>query len=163
MGLLSSMIEGFTNGYAQARGSRGSSGEEPGRIDRLCRELGWSIDEREGETVKLFFKDPLVGRRIVMIHSGDDVLVLFVVYSHAFVPAEKVPNSVAWHLLGRNNVVAMGKWSADEAKDGDAVFALTYTALGEGLTAAALKYICQKMLGEAGEFDQKMQAAGMLR
>ena len=36
---------------------------EKGRIDRLCRQLGWSVNERDGESIRLHFNDPLIGMR----------------------------------------------------------------------------------------------------
>ena len=148
-------IEGLVNGFVQAVGG--------GRIERLCSELGWSIDERDGDQITLRFKDKITGTRDVMIGAGDDSLVLFMVFSTAVMPRDEVPDELVGYLLNRNTELGLGAWQASIDKKGNAFLGIKYAALGNGLTAGALKYICQTMVEEATEFDGRMKRAGLLR
>jgi Putative bacterial sensory transduction regulator len=161
------IVEGFASGFMEEAAHRlvasvGTNGRSSGRIARLCAEIGWDVDEQEGETIRLHFKDPLVGRRKVSIRNGDGALVGFLVMSHAINKATDVPDQVAGHLLVRNWELAIGTWEATVDDDGDAIFCVEYTALGAGLDSEMFKYICETMVNEALEFDRKMQAAGLL-
>jgi hypothetical protein len=148
-------IEGFVNGFARAA--------TRGRIERLCSELGWEIDERDGDRISLNFKCPVVGTRSVNIAGGDDPLVLFAVYSLTIFDSRRVPDKAMSFALWQSSESAMGKWQVTLADDDKLLFVLSYTALGAGLDAAALKYICSKMAGAASDFDAKMQREGYLR
>ncbi|HVV74303.1 MAG TPA: hypothetical protein VHI52_22905 [Verrucomicrobiae bacterium] len=146
-------IEGFVNGFAQAVAG--------GRIERLCSELGWGIDGRKGKTVKLLFNCPVIGNRMVFISNGDEALVLFAVYSSAVFDSRRVPDVPTNFALVQNDKAAMGKWEVTLEGD-NLLFRLTYAALGDGLTAAAMKLICNDMLGTAADFDAKMKEVGYL-
>lgn len=168
MSLWNAFVDGLAAGVSAAariqepHGSSGTGGRERGRIDRLCRSLGWTVDERNGDTVSLHFDHPELGRRSVRIVGGDDRLVLFAVYSHAFPPADRVPSAVLGYLLGRSGTASVGGWGAEVDADGDVVFRLNYRALGDGLDAATLRFVCESMIPEVIAFDRKMQAAGLL-
>ena len=82
MSFLKDIVKGFANGLQDGARTPAPPGrQERGRIDGLCRALGWSVDERDGDTVKLHFNDPLAGVRKVYIDKGDEPLVLFNVFS----------------------------------------------------------------------------------
>ena len=147
-------IEGFVNGFARAVAG--------GRIERLCSDLGWGIDERKGKTLGLLFNCPIVGKRMVYIANGDEPLVLFAIYSSAVFDPRRVPDTATNFALVQNDKAAMGKWEVTLEGD-DLLFRLAYTALGDGLTAAAVKFICNDMTKTAGEFDAKMRREGYLR
>jgi hypothetical protein len=157
-GFLGSLVGGNPDGVLT-----GLNGSESDRIGRRCRDLGWEVDERDGNWIKLHFKDPLVGIRKVWIHGGDEALVVFNVYSHAVLAKDEVPDEVVGHLLVRNGVISTGAWGVSVDDDGDCLFFVKYYALGNGVTAPVLKYICDTMIREAAAFDRKMQAAGLLR
>ncbi len=43
-------------------------------IEQLCRELGWSVDERVGDHgIVLHFRDPLVNIRKVLVTCGESI------------------------------------------------------------------------------------------
>jgi hypothetical protein len=153
--LTTGIIEGIRGGLSEER--------ERGRIERLCRELGWSVDEQDGQKIALHFKDPLAGIRKVYISHGDEELVLLAVYSFAILPASSVPPEVCSHLLSRNSELSLGAWQAARDRDGDVLFNLRYVASGRGLYAALLKYACEGLVREAASFDQRMSQAGLLR
>ena len=158
-----SFLTDVTNGIVE--GLRGSVSEdrERGRIDRLCRELGWSVDERDGQKIMLHFKDSLTGIRKVFISGGDEPLVLLAVYSFAILPANNVPEQVCSYLLSRSSEMSLGSWQAAADRDGDVLFSVKYVAAGRGLTAALLKFACEGMIREAASFDLRMSKAGLLR
>jgi hypothetical protein len=157
-GLVTAFTGGQSNGASFGRGSPAR-----GRIENLCTQLAWTVDERDGKGIKLHFNDPLVKTRKVMIYDGDDPLVVFEVYSYAYLPAREVPQEIMGHLLLRNNDMGVGAWGALVDDKGDAFFSVKYYALGDGITAQALKYITAALIKETFEFDKKMHAAGLLR
>ena len=155
MGFFTELVGDFFNGFQQLQV------EAPGRIQQLCRELGWAA-ERDGDTLHLTFN---VGReqRLVSIREGNDSLPLFLCLSMALLPPERVPPNVYGYLLNRNSELAVASWQVIERQDGMASFALCYRALGPGLNAGVFKCICTEMVEEATAFDQKMWQTGLLR
>ena len=133
-----------------------------GRIERLCQEVGWGIDERNSDGVVLYFNDPVIRIRKVMVTEGTKVM-LISTFSGAVVAASRVPVEVMGYLLTRNTQMAAGAWQASVMdNDGNVKFALAYCALVAGLDATAFKVICEAMVKEVHEFDVKMKVAGLL-
>lgn len=163
MGMLGNAFEAFLNATASAVAkSLLSQTQASGHIERLCQELGWSIDERNGEGVVLYFNDPTLGVRKVLVTEGAKVM-LISTFSGAAVPASRLPVEVMGYLLTRNTQLAAAAWQASITDNGGNVkFALAYCALIAGLDAAAFKIICEAMVQEAHEFDVKMKAVGLL-
>jgi hypothetical protein len=160
---LGNFFAGNGNGNGNGHGAAGGDRAGRGRIERLCRQLKWEVDERDGDAIILHFDHREVGRRSVRILGGDEDLVLFAAYSHAFPPADRVPHEVLGYLLGQTKQASVGGWCADVDKDGDAIFCLLYRALGDGLNhPASLKFICEGMIRQVIAFDAKMRAAGLL-
>src|SRR5262249_3245704 len=106
------LFEGFTDGVlsvaayqVQALPHSSGAGTARGRTDalgRLCRERGWSVNEREGIVIQLHFNNPAGGIRKVRIAGGDDCVVTFSAHSFGVIPAQKVPAQVLAYLLRRN-------------------------------------------------------------
>jgi hypothetical protein len=172
MGLFWNLVDSFSRGYVAAaddaaaiNNNMGRSATDNRRIEGLCRQLGWSIDDRTGDTIILHFTgpDPLEPVRKVFIDNGDEQLVSFTVYSFARMPAEDVPDEIIGYLLRQNTDIVIGAWQVLINKKEEAVFRLVYRALGAGLSAESFKEICASMGGDAAQFDKKMQAAGLLR
>lgn len=163
MGMLGNAFEAFINATASAVAkSLLPQVQASGHIERLCQELGWSIDERNGEGGVLYFNDPEIGVRKVLVTVGAKVM-LISTFSGAVVPASRLPVEVMGYLLTRNTQLAAAAWQASVMDNGGNVkFALAYCALIAGLDAAAFKVICEMMVKEAHEFDVKMKAAGLL-
>jgi hypothetical protein len=163
MGMLGNVFEAFINATASAVAkSLLPQAQAPGHIERLCQELGWSIDERNGERVILYFNDPTLGVRKVLVTEGAKVM-LISTFSGAVVPASRLPVEVLGYLLTRNTQLAGAAWQASVMDNGGNVkFALAYCGLIAGLDATAFKVICEAMVKEAHEFDVKMKAAGLL-
>ncbi len=158
------LIQGFTSGFVEGAANYMASSEravERGRIERLCAELGWDVDECDGKSIRLHFKDPLFGIRKVCINDGDGPVVILAAYSYAIVAASAVPKNLPPSLLMRNAELALGAWEAF-VDDDKVFFRVAYCALGNGLDARTFKFICEKLSAEAGAIDQKMQAAGLL-
>jgi hypothetical protein len=162
MGIFHNLAEAFTHGYRMAETFSHGNRPARGRFERLCAEAGWGVDQREGDTISLYFKEPLTGRRIVNIGNCDGALPFFYVGSYVSMPSKEVPEEVLGHLLIRNHSIALGGWRAQITDEGKAMFALVYTALGDGLTVNLFKHICEKMAGEVNDFDSKMHKAGLL-
>lgn len=132
-----------------------------GRIERLCQQLGWPVDEREGDRIKLYFKDPVTGKRPVYIRNGDEPLVRFSAYSVTEIPVGQFPDQVLGHMLLQNCQRSLAKWQFLN-NDGVAALGVSYVALGDGLTAAAMKVICEELVDEVADFDGRMKKAGLL-
>ncbi len=169
MGMFKDVVEGFANGFAtaavdhaNATRTLGHSAIGSGRIELLCRHIGWDIDERTSEGIALHFNDPVVSIRKVMLAQNAN-LVLFSTDSATRLPGHRVPIEVLGYLLTRNKQLAGCAWQASAMDNtGTVSFALAYCALVEGLDPGAFKGICEAMVKEASEFDAKMRAAGLL-
>lgn len=133
-----------------------------GRIERLCRELGWSIDGRDGNQLTLNFNCPVIGERPVFIREGDKSLVFITAYSFASFDSRRVPDEVMGLALLRSSESPAGKWEM-RLYDGKAFFVVAYNALGAALDAATFKYICSSMVTIASNFDENMKAMGYLQ
>lgn len=166
MGLFNEVVKGFVNGFVAGVTDNGSVSQSPrglAAIERLCRELGWSVDERVGDHgIVLHFRDPLVNIRKVLVTGGESVASIST-FSAATLSSSQVPQEVLGYLLLRNNELTTAAWRVSASDDGNAVFALAYCALIGGMNAATFKYICETQVKEANAFDTKMQAAGLLR
>jgi hypothetical protein len=167
MSVWRDIFEGFTEGVLTAAAYQQAYGNgacDRGRIDRVCRELGWSVDEREGNVIQLHFNDPIYGIRKVRIADGDDCLVTFSTYSFAVIPAGNIPIEVLAYLLCRNlSGSGMGMWGMHVDAGDNVMFTIVYQALGDGIDAPTLKYICQSLGSEAADFDGKLREAKLLR
>jgi hypothetical protein len=169
MGLFKDMMEGFANGFVSATANslragsqQGLSSNGPALIERLCQEVGWTVDERTSDGVVLYFNDPVVRIRKVIVTEGSKLMLLST-FSGASIPASRVPAEVMGYLLTRNTQMAAGAWQASVMdNDRNVSFALAYYALVGGLDGATFKIFCEAMVKEAHEFDVKMKAAGLL-
>jgi hypothetical protein len=131
-------------------------------IDRLCHELGWSVDEQVNGGIRLHFSDPVVGIRKVTVRHAENGVVTFRCISHAFRPChDEPPMEVLGYLLHQNCKKAIGARGVSVADDSLA-FVLDYTALEAGLDAPALKSICEELTQEVSAFDAKMKEAGLM-
>lgn len=134
-----------------------------GRIGRFCREIGWSFDGGDDGAIEICFADSLRKSRKVFIFGSDKPLVTLAVYSFAILPRDKVPEQVLGHLLRQNSELLQPAWQVGVNENDDVLFSLRYCALGDGLTADTLKYLCETMVHEVVEFDKKMHKAGLLK
>ena len=166
MGLFNEVVKGFVNGFVAGVSDNGPVSQSRyglAAIERLCRELGWTVDERVGDKgIVLHFRDPLVSIRPVMVVCGESIAGIST-FSAADIPASRVPPEVLGYLLHRNNELTTAAWRVSASDDGNASFALAYCALISGLDSATFKYICDAQVKEVHAFDSKMQAAGLLR
>jgi hypothetical protein len=168
MGLFRDVAEGFANGFLSATVDslraghpQGQFSRGPAPVERLCQELGWSVDEREGEVILLHFRDPAVGVRKIAITGGDRMMT-FRVWSAATMSARQLPGEIMGHLLVRNWELALCAWHLFDAGNGNAAFALASNMLVAGMDGAVFKHVCETMVKEANAFDVKMKAAGLL-
>jgi hypothetical protein len=163
---FSGVVDGLVNGAANQMRSApgGGRASDRGRIERLCRELGWSVDERDGNAILLHFRAPDGEMRKVRISGGDNSMVGFITHSHAVLSADRVPPDLLGYLLRRNlEDSGMGTWSITvDDDDNDVTFHLFYTALGAGLDAQTFEYICESLSSEASHLDDKLRRAGLL-
>src|SRR5438067_7716273 len=109
---VQALVANVANGLAQANGFPQSNGRQRGRILRLCRDLGWLVDEEDGQTISLHFTDreAMGGIRKVCIALGDTELPVFFSLSHAIIPARQA-EEVAAYLLARCHQMELGGWA----------------------------------------------------
>ncbi|OWK41000.1 hypothetical protein [Fimbriiglobus ruber] len=170
MGIVRDIFEGITTGLVTATRDPprpslgpGPGTRDPGRIDRFCRALGWSIDGRDGDAVELHFRNPTGGIAIVRVESADEDWVLFSAHSAAVLPVSTVPPEVTGYLLRQNAALAAGGWAAIVSPSSAVAFGLLYRTPGPGLCPASFQLVCESMAREAAEFDARLAAAGLLR
>ena len=168
MGLFKDMMAGFATGFVsaaveslQAGHSHGHSSQGNAQIEQHCRQLGWEVDEREGDAILLHFNDPGVGIRKVAITSGQR-LMSFRVWSEVTMNPRQLPAEIMGYLLLRNSEMAFCAWQVFVAANGEAGFALAACTLLDGIDSAAFQFICQTMVKEMHTFETKMKAAGLL-
>ena len=165
MGFMRDFFGGFIEGIVGAPAARAGSGNgsQRGRIERLCHELGWSVDEREGNSIGLYFNSSDGEMRKVRISNGGKSIVGFYAHSDVILPAHRVPPNLPGYLLRRNlEDSGIGMWGISVDDDDEVTFHLCYMALGEGLNAETLKYICESLANEAADFDGKLRDAGLI-
>src|ERR1700722_6000008 len=161
MGVFTDMVKGFFGGAAptNTNGRNGSTNV----VERLCTELGWPVDERDGQIITLHFKDPIVGIRRVSITCGDTgKIMMFNVFSLSSIPARQVSVGILAHLLMRNSEMVTGAWKLSTTDSGTVLFGMSYCALVGGLEAGVFKYVCETLAKEAYAFDDKLRGAGLL-
>jgi len=166
MSAFRDLAEGFFTGFvAAAENFRGGRLEyrvdAMGKIEHLCGQLNWTVDEREEHSFILHFRDPLVQiRRVVVVPRGAGVMVGSA--SATSIPAEQVRHEILGHLLTRNSELGNLAWQASITQRGTANFCVRSYAFIEGLEAAMFKEICESLVTEVNLFDSKMRAAGLL-
>ena len=169
MSLFKEFVEGITSGVVsvaselQCLNSAGTP-RACDVVEACCRQIGWSIDERlNANEVCLYFNDPLVRIRKVVVSTGDHgSIVGFTVFSAVSIPAQQVPAAVLGYLLQRNSQLFVA-WQMGTRDSGEVAFTLNYCALALGLHHGFFKMLCETMVKEAQEFDAKMHEAGLLR
>jgi hypothetical protein len=123
MGLFNEVVKGFVNGFVAGVSANGSVTQSPrgvAAIEQLCRELGWSVDERVGDHgIVLHFRDPLVNIRKVLVTCGESVASVSP-FSAAPLSSNRVPQEVLGYLLIRNNELTTAAWRVSAADDGNA-------------------------------------------
>lgn len=133
------------------------------KLDRLCGQLGWSIDIRKGHVIGLHFRgdDFRPQRTVVVAHKDGDPLMSFSCRSLAEFPEYNLPEHLAPGLLARNEDVALGGWTADIDDDTFALV-LRYKAFDAGVDAETFKLICSVMVKEVATLEEKLRSKGLL-
>lgn len=164
MSLFGDFLEGVVSGFASAVSERMPTNPAGTTIEACCQHLAWSIDERpSANEVVLYFKDPLVRRRKMLIGFGDQgIYVAFRVCSATWIPARQIPVVALGYLLERNGKPFVG-WQMVIGDNEEMGFTLNYFAIAAGLHPEIFKLICETMVKEAYQFDAKMDEAGLLR
>lgn len=165
MGFFREVTEGFVNGFVSAGKNGPSHSSASGRdvIEACCAQLGWSIDERiQNNGMVLYFKDPIVSIRKLLITVGDaGSIAVMSVFSAAEIPAHQVSSEVLGYLLSRNTAMVCPAWQIS-ANDGKIGFSVAYGTHVRGLDAPLFKVLCETMCKEVHEFDSKLRQAGIL-
>ena len=148
----------FTN---FARGFGGVTGN--GQLDQLCREIGWGIDERNGDGIALYFKGDRVSSRrtVIVIHPNGDQLMSFICKCRAVFSDRTLPDELLPAILIRNDDLTIGGWVA-KLDGGTISLSLRYTALSAGVDAASFSRICSLLIEEVAEVEANLHRNGLL-
>lgn len=159
MGLLSDIWGG---GKPAARGS------QPGglrRIEAILGQLGWPVDGRVGDSgLLLDFKDPAMAggvRQVLVTAGGDGRIALLSAFSAAAYRPADLPPHLGDFLLLRNKEAQFVAWQLTDT-DGKVGFAVSYTALVDGLDAGTFKLISETLVREASAVDGGLRQRGLL-
>ncbi len=131
-------------------------------IEECCDDIGWSIDERNGDTIGLYFNDKKFGPHRLKVSNCDGQVHTLYTLCNAAIPARKMPSELLAWLLVRNGEIAFGKWQMHVDDDDDCIFVLSYTAFGSAFNGATFKHVCEKMIEEAHDLDAQLQKKGLL-
>lgn len=134
----------------------------PKTVDALCGELGWSIDERNGDTIMLNFRGDGVTelRHVLVVTCDDGDWFCFIANTRAEFPPHAVPDGLMAALLYRNKE-SFGSWYATERR-GVIGFACHHSAHTAGLDADTFKFICDRLLTEVGNVERELHRKGLL-
>ena len=161
------LIEGLTSGFLESgglerlRNNNGVRYEERGRIERLCREIGW-ITQASWATASASISNARWSASGDCWSRAATGVALLSVMSFAEVPAHNFPHEILSYLLARNAEMVLATWSIQTDEHGAARFFCRYDAIGMGLHSGLFKYACEKLLAEVSEFDLRMRKAGLL-
>lgn len=156
------VAEGTVNALSRQSETRSHHHEQQGQIEQLCDELGWSVDDRSGNSLYLDFKSRY-GLRRVQVVDGDDSIITFCACSSATLRARDIPVEMLVYLLRRNMTGdCVGMW-AIHIDNNNVSFHVIYQPLRYGIDAEMLKHICQSLIRETVDFDDKLREEGLLR
>ena len=163
MNLLKDIFEGVTKAVVSGVSERSDAPSPGDVVDACCRELGWRIDERPAANkICLHFKDPRLGVRRVIVNAGSpEGMIAFTVYSAATLPARLVPADVLGYLLERNGKTLI-TWQIQISGEGNVNFLLDHYAFAAGLRPGLFKWICDALVCEAQDFDDRLHKSGLL-
>jgi hypothetical protein len=145
---------GFLNDFVK--------GMKDSRLERLCAELGWGVDERiDDKTFGLHFNgDRLTPKRVVYVIDGDG-MASFLCKCRAQFSSRTLPDDLLPAMLVRNVDVTVGAWQASVDSGGVSLL-LRYNALTAGMDAATFQRICTMMLREVAEVEAGLSGKGLL-
>lgn len=145
----------FARGVARATGNS--------RLDRLCRENGWNIDERRGKAIILHFNGDQITpqRSIIAVYDDGDPAMTISGICRAEFRAHNTPDDLLGALLVRNSGVAFGAWTAS-VDDGEVTLTLQYRALASAVDAALFRVICTLIIKEVAEVEAHLHRRGLL-
>src|SRR5438128_1754353 len=114
MGLLDGLLDVVINGLVAVSSDKVRTGAAPtATIERLCLQIGWSIDERESNAVILHFNDPIIRVRKLVINCAESgKIAVLSVRSASSLSARQVHPDIMAHLLMRNAEMVSGAWQA---------------------------------------------------
>jgi hypothetical protein len=132
-------------------------------LDRLCRESGWSIDERSGKGIGLHFKgDHVTPQRTVYVFYEEGKPIMgFNCFCRAEYSDQNLPSDLMAALLVRNKSVTAGAWQAN-IDDGTLRFSLQHLTLAAGVNAHLFRTFCTLMVEEVAQVEAIMRRKGML-
>jgi hypothetical protein len=126
-------------------------------IDRLCREVGWAVDQRRGDAVCLHFTDERFGVRKLMARPSVSDGVQLVVCSNLALEGSGLPRRLFAFLQERNLSASAGQWRHLPPDGGRTVLYLTFEVPAPLLSAETFRLACESMVTEAQGLDQMLR------
>jgi hypothetical protein len=89
-----------------------------GRVEGICDSLGWSVDERHGETIGLHFRgdDVTPQRNVYVCESEGGTAITFAVPTRTEISEYEMPGDLMPAMMFRNDQVGLGAWAAKEVR-----------------------------------------------
>lgn len=134
-----------------------------GLLDRLCRELNWTIDDRHGNVIILNFNgDGITPQRSLIVgYAEGERTMHFSYHPSATFSRHSPPMELLAALLVRNNDATLCSWTA--VSDGNSLsLKLKSGVLASGVDSAGFSLICQFMLKEAAEVESTLRQKGYM-
>jgi hypothetical protein len=156
MGFWNTLANEFSNGVAA------KSREMP--VNRLCRDIGWDIDEQNGKYTSLYFKGDHVRpqREVTISHAEGETLATIMCACPARFTSGSLPADLPLTLLGRSQET-IGGWYAVFDEDDDTVRFVCGLAVQIGTIESTLfKSICMSLLSEVAEVERNLSRLDLL-
>lgn len=134
-----------------------------GVTERLCKELGWSVDERDGHFRTLYFTgDDINKKRDVIIHEDDSNVIIFSGYASAQFQLSSLPNDLAAWMLARSAKRGFAKWHLAETNSGEVYFATRYQTDPRSVNSRLFSLICKEFVCEIAEVERTFHQKGLM-
>jgi hypothetical protein len=140
-----------------------SSRTRRGRVEGICDSLGWSVDERHGDTIGLHFRgDEVTPKRAVYVcESEGGTAITFAVPTRTEISEYQMPDDLMPAMMFRNDQVGLGAWAAKEVR-GTVTLILQYVAFAAGVDSTSFQTIINLMLREVAEVEATLERRGLL-
>ncbi len=124
-------------------------------IERLCRETGWLLAEKEGDLYRVRPGDHRP-RQYINIRHSTGTNVIFQTWFPVRFPLDKEQPGLFARVLLRNFSLKWSLWATSIEESCEAVLSLSARVPAEGLDARLFDSICSEMVAEVRDFHLEL-------
>ena len=128
-------------------------------VERLAREAGWLIAEREGDFYRVRPNDGSAMRYVQIRYREDKDFASFITIFPVGFPLGAVTPSMATGLLFRNRPLFFGRWCMEIVGSCEVRLFLAYSAPVAGLDAASFNTICRELVAERESLHDELRGS----